>query len=116
NPPFHSSLGEAQESSRRKWRNLGKATPVVRNFGGQGSELWCPGGEAEFIRRMIRESAEFSKQCRWFSTLISKVDNLRGIYEELKAVGVAATREQILSQGQKISRVVAWTFNPSSNR
>jgi 23S rRNA (adenine1618-N6)-methyltransferase len=114
NPPFHASLEDAQEGSRRKWNNLGKASPQgkppVKNFGGQASELWCPGGEAEFIRRMIVESAEFSTQCRWFSTLVSQVDNLKSIYGELQKAGVADYREQMMSQGQKISRIVAWTF------
>jgi 23S rRNA (adenine1618-N6)-methyltransferase len=113
NPPFHASLEEAQEGSRRKWKNLGKTSaqgkPPVKNFGGQASELWCPGGEGEFIRRMITESAEFSTQCRWFSTLISKVDSLGSIYRELEKAG-ADYREQMMSQGQKISRIVAWTF------
>ncbi|MDR3607611.1 MAG: 23S rRNA (adenine(1618)-N(6))-methyltransferase RlmF [Oligoflexia bacterium] len=119
NPPFHSSLEEAQEGSRRKWKNLGKKPaqgigkikPPLKNFGGQASELWCPGGELEFVRRMITESAEFSTQCVWFSTLVSKVDNLQSIYRELRKAGVTDYREQMMSQGQKISRIVAWTFS-----
>lgn len=118
NPPFHSSLEEAQEGSRRKWTNLGKTSakgigqilPPLKNFGGQASELWCPGGEVEFIRRMIVESAKISNQCRWFSTLVSKVDNLESIYRELRKAGAEDYREQMMSQGQKTSRIVAWTF------
>jgi 23S rRNA (adenine1618-N6)-methyltransferase len=111
NPPFHSSAEEARDSTRLKWKKLGKDPVSGRNFGGQGSELWCPGGEAEFVRRMIQESTKFSGQCRWFSTLVSKVANLDGIYRELKNAGVADYREQVMSQGQKISRLVAWTFH-----
>jgi 23S rRNA (adenine1618-N6)-methyltransferase len=108
NPPFYSSSQEALENSRRKSRNLG--TAPVRNFGGQGTELWTPGGETGFIRQMIQESAKISKQCRWFSTLVSRVDNLEGIYKELKRAKVMDYREQRMSQGQKVSRIVAWTF------
>lgn len=108
NPPFYSSAKEAKETSRRKTRNLG--TSPERNFGGQAAELWSPGGEVEFIRRMIQESARISAQCRWFSTLVSKVDNLQAIYKELRGVKVADYREQMMSQGQKVSRIVAWTF------
>jgi 23S rRNA (adenine1618-N6)-methyltransferase len=110
NPPFHASAKEARESNLQKWRKLGKDSVSGRNFGGQGSELWYPGGEAEFIRKMIRESTKVSAQCRWFSTLVSKVANLGGIYRELESAGVADYREQVMSQGQKISRIVAWTF------
>jgi 23S rRNA (adenine1618-N6)-methyltransferase len=110
NPPFHSSAEEARESSRNKWEKLGKDPVSGKNFGGQASELWCPGGELEFIRRMIQESRKFSGQCLWFSTLVSKVANLNEIYKELKLAGVADSREQMMSQGQKISRIVVWTF------
>jgi 23S rRNA (adenine1618-N6)-methyltransferase len=108
NPPFYASAREAQENSQRKSRNLG--TAQVRNFGGQAAELWSPGGEVEFIRRMIQESSRISSQCLWFSTLVSKVDNLKAIYQELRRVRVTEYREQMMSQGQKVSRIVAWTF------
>jgi 23S rRNA (adenine1618-N6)-methyltransferase len=110
NPPFHASAEEARDSSRQKWAKLGKDPVSARNFGGQGSELWCPGGEREFVCRMIQESRKFSGQCLWFSTLVSKVANLGAIYSELERVGVTDSREQMMSQGQKISRIVVWTF------
>jgi 23S rRNA (adenine1618-N6)-methyltransferase len=110
NPPFHSSAEEARESTALKWKKLGKTSQAGRNFGGQNAELWCPGGEVEFIRRMIQESRNVSTQCRWFSTLVSKVSNLHDIYRELRNARVADYREQMMSQGQKTSRIVAWTF------
>ena len=93
NPPFHASLAEAQQGTERKIRNLrdnqrkrgapvGKMTAPQNsvnklNFGGQKAELWCPGGEAEFIKNMAQESQHFAKQVLWFTTLISKSDNVR---------------------------------------
>ena len=56
NPPFHASLKEAEEASRRKWTNLNRGAATKRNFGGQGGELWFPGGEVAFVLRMIEES------------------------------------------------------------
>lgn len=43
------------------------------NFGGDGSELWCPGGEVAFIRRLAEESQEgrVATRCLWFSSLVS---------------------------------------------
>lgn len=113
NPPFHGSLREAREGTERKWRNLGRAAggerPVL-NFGGQGRELWCEGGEGAFVARMIEESATIPTQCLWFTTLVSKSSNLPGIRAALKPAGVAATRIIEMAQGQKRSRLVAWTF------
>ena len=80
NPPFHASAAEAREGAVRKLSHL-KRAPVSRpklNFGGQPGELWCDGGEAGFIRRMIHQSREFGGSCFWFTTLVSKQSSLRG--------------------------------------
>ncbi|MDP3977513.1 MAG: 23S rRNA (adenine(1618)-N(6))-methyltransferase RlmF [Pseudomonas sp.] len=114
NPPFHASAEEASSGSKRKWRNLGKLDPKrklpVLNFGGQAAELWCPGGEAAFVSRLIAESAEVSQQVLWFSSLISKASNLPGVYAALKQAGALEVRTVEMAQGQKQSRFVAWTF------
>ena len=34
----------------------GASNAPVLNFGGQGSELWCEGGEVGFISKMIAQS------------------------------------------------------------
>lgn len=112
NPPFHSSLDEAMQGSKRKWKNLGKKTtqtPVL-NFGGQGAELWCEGGEARFIKRMVDESVNYSQQCKWFTTLVSKKENLNWVYLALQKVNPADVRTIEMGQGQKKSRMVAWTY------
>ncbi|NYT63497.1 23S rRNA (adenine(1618)-N(6))-methyltransferase RlmF [Alcaligenaceae bacterium] len=114
NPPFHASAYEAESSSQRKWRGLGKGQPrhkaPVLNFGGQGTELWCDGGEALFVQRMIEESVEFHNRVFWFSTLISKASNLPDVLYRLKKIGAVAVRTVEMAQGQKKSRFVAWTF------
>lgn len=116
NPPFHSSPQKAQEGSRRKWRNLGKhpagktkGAPIL-NFGGQGSELWCKGGERAFVLKMIEESARFSQQCRWFSSMVSKSENLPAFTQALKRLGAGDPRVIEMAQGQKKSRILAWRF------
>ncbi len=112
NPPFHSSAAEATEGSQKKWRNLGhkKTEKPVLNFGGQTSELWCKGGEVTFISKMIEESANIKQQCLWFTSLVSKSENLPAIYSVLKKVGAISIKTINMSQGNKISRLVAWTF------
>ncbi len=84
NPPFHASAAHAAAATVRKTKNLGTGTAnrLRRNFGGTATELWCEGGEAAFVHRMIAESARYPTHC----------------------------------QGQKQSRIVAWTFLNSSDR
>uniref|UniRef100_UPI0030DA251F 23S rRNA (adenine(1618)-N(6))-methyltransferase RlmF n=2 Tax=Pseudomonas sp. RL_15y_Pfl2_60 TaxID=3088709 RepID=UPI0030DA251F len=114
NPPFHASADEATRGSTRKWRNLGKLDPKrklpVLNFGGQAAELWCKGGEAAFVARLINESVNHGQQVLWFSTLISKAGNLGGVYSALNKIGAQEVRTVEMAQGQKQSRFVAWTF------
>lgn len=111
NPPFHSSLAEAQAGTKRKWGNLKVKTNVL-NFGGQNNELWCNGGEVVFIKRMIEESVHV--KCKWFTTIVSKASNLPIIYRALDEVKAFEVRTIHMGQGQKKGRIVAWTYSNSS--
>ena len=112
NPPFHDSKEEATKSAARKVSNLThqKTTNPILNFGGQNNELWCEGGELAFITQMIFESVKYPKQCFWFTTLVSKKDHLKSIYKTLNKVEAVTIKTIEMNQGQKISRLVAWTF------
>lgn len=110
NPPFHSSLKKAQEGSMRKWKNLGKKGVPSLNFKGQGSELWCRGGELAFILKMIKESVDFGNNCRYFSSLISKALNLPEIYNALDNVNAKNIKTIEIEQGNKKSRIVVWSI------
>ena len=112
NPPFHASEKEATKGSLRKVNNLEKtkSTSAVLNFGGHNAELWCEGGELGFITQMIYESAKYPMQCLWFTTLVSKQSHLNSIYKTLNKVNVVEIKTIDMAQGQKNSRIVAWTF------
>lgn len=112
NPPFHTSAAEAQAGTARKVSNLSRrrTTKAELNFGGQSNELWCEGGEAEFLKRMISESREFSESVLWFSSLVSKSERLPAIYYALKQAEAVRVETISMGQGNKISRVVVWTF------
>ncbi|WP_059358953.1 23S rRNA (adenine(1618)-N(6))-methyltransferase RlmF [Parachlamydia acanthamoebae] len=107
NPPFHATPSEARAGTKRKWKNLRIKTDAL-NFGGQSNELWCPGGEVAFIKRMIEESIHV--KCKWFTTLVSKASSLSNIYQALEKVKPLEVRTINMGQGQKKSRIVAWTF------
>ncbi|MEY4903179.1 MAG: hypothetical protein RLZZ292_994 [Bacteroidota bacterium] len=112
NPPFHASLAEARAGSIRKLSNLKgeKVTKAVLNFGGQKKELWCDGGEEAFVLRMIRESAQFDLNCCWFSTLISKSSTIDPAYDLLEELEAFDAKILPMGQGNKISRILTWTF------
>ena len=130
NPPFHASQDEAHRGSLRKLTNLArnrgeratthlnnndytpKSTPSspTLNFGGLDAELWCKGGERLFLKKLIKESLLFSAQCRWFTSLVSKSDNVMPSKKLIRKLGATDIREIEMVQGKKITRILAWTF------
>lgn len=116
NPPFHDSAASARAGSERKRRNLGQAEDGALNFGGQQQELWCEGGEVAFILRMIAESKGFGRQVKWFTSLVSRGDNLPPLYRALTDVGAVKVVKKEMAQGQKQSRFVAWSFMDDNKR
>ncbi|WJG09354.1 23S rRNA (adenine(1618)-N(6))-methyltransferase RlmF [Aliiglaciecola sp. LCG003] len=129
NPPFHASQQEALKGSQLKLNNLARnrgeqtpkgvkndtssqsvsATPTL-NFGGLEAELWCKGGEQMFLKKMIKESQVFSAQCRWFTSLVSKIDNVKPAMKLMRKLGASDIRQIDMKQGNKITRILAWTF------
>ncbi|RXR20358.1 23S rRNA (adenine(1618)-N(6))-methyltransferase RlmF [Flavobacterium amnicola] len=111
NPPFHNSKEEATKGTQRKLKNLGKAIEAkpTLNFGGQNNELWCEGGELAFITNMIYESVHFKTQCKWFTSLVSKKENLKPLFTVLKKVKAEVEIIE-MNQGNKTSRILAWKF------
>ena len=120
NPPFHASLEEALKGSQKKVTNLNKnrssqsrkehTEDPLLNFGGQKAELWCKGGEIRFLRKMLKESKHFSTQCKWFTTLISKGENVAPARKILSKLCVQEVREIKMQTGNKVSRVLAWRY------
>lgn len=112
NPPFYASEEEATKSTLRKLKKLNPKKSVLeleRNFKGRPNELWCNGGEALFIKRMVKQSVQFKQQVGWFTTLVSKSETLPKFYKLLKKLG-AQQHTLEMQHGHKITRVVAWHF------
>lgn len=116
NPPFHDSAAAARAGSERKRRNLGQAEDGALNFGGQQQELWCEGGEVAFILKMIAQSKAFGRQVKWFTTLVSRGDNLPPLYRALTEAGAVKVVKKEMAQGQKQSRFIAWSFMDDNKR
>ncbi len=115
NPPFHATKNEAAAATKRKLQGLNSnkyksnAKPTL-NFGGQSNELICTGGEEAFVCGMIAESQLFASNVVWFTSLISKSATLPAVYRALKQVNAVQVKTVEMSQGQKKSRFIAWTF------
>ena len=117
NPPFHRSKDEAAEHTKRKWKNLGHTKGKrFLNFGGQSSELWYPGGERVFIRKMIAESQDYKQKVLWFSSLVSKKDNVNYLAKQMEKHGVEEMIEIEMMLGNKKTRFVAWTYFAPKHR
>lgn len=111
NPPFHNSKEAASEGTMRKLKNLGKeGKSLSLNFGGKHNELWCQGGELAFIKRIMNESQMFKNQCIWFTSLVSKKDNVKPLKRHIKKLNVEDVKTIEMLHGQKQSRIIIWSF------
>ncbi len=108
NPPFYKSAEEAQGANRRKTRNLG--TNAVRNFAGNNNELWYVGGEKAFLHNYLYQSSLFKEQCTWFTSLVSKKENVESLQKSAKKLGVQEFKVIPMQQGNKVTRIVAWKY------
>ncbi|WP_290700017.1 23S rRNA (adenine(1618)-N(6))-methyltransferase RlmF [Lacinutrix sp.] len=111
NPPFYKDEAEAFEATTRKLKGLGKLTDsVTRNFAGQAHELCFKGGEKAFLHTYLYESSLFKTQCFWYTSLVSSKDNIKSMKKSLAKLGATTVKVIEMAQGNKKSRVVAWTF------
>ena len=52
----------------------------------------------------------FKTQCFWYTTLVSKKENVQSMYDSLNKLGATEIKTIPMHQGNKVTRVVAWTF------
>lgn len=113
NPPFHASKEDARKANLSRTSNMkaqaSSSTPAL-SFGGNASELWCNGGERLFLKKMVFESQTFAHQVRWFSSLVSKAENVKPLKKWLKKLGAQEVREIAMEHGNKKTRIIAWRF------
>ena len=111
NPPFFKSEQDALAATMRKLSGLGKAqAQPVRNFSGTAHELWYEGGEKAFLHTYLYESSLFKTNCFWYTSLVSNKDLVKSMQKSLKKLGATDVKVINMQLGNKISRVVAWTF------
>ena len=65
---------------------------------------------------MIAESVALGRQIGWFTSLVSRKENLPALEKQLQALDVEEVRVVNMAQGQKQSRFLAWSFMPAAQR
>ncbi len=110
NPPFFKNAEDAQQKNQRKVENLKLEEDEPLNFGGRSNELWFNGGEEAFLKKMALESVQFKTQVHWFTSLISKKENIGNIKRAIKKTLPTEVKVIEMEQGNKKSRFIAWTF------
>ena len=108
NPPFYKSAEEARGANRRKSRNL--VNNAIRNLSGNNNELWYKGGEKVFLHNYLYESSLFSNKSKWFTSLVSKKENVESLQNSAKKLGAEEFKVINMNQGNKVTRIVCWRF------
>lgn len=108
NPPFYKSAEEAQGANKRKNKNL--RNNAVRNFSGNNNELWYVGGEKAFLHNYLYQSSLFKERSAWFTSLVSKKENVESLQASAKKLGVTTFKIIPMNQGNKVTRIVCWQF------
>ena len=99
NPPYYPSLEAFQNENARKMKGLARGGAnrkksmhekrrlekqfLNKSTSAIDSELWCPGGEVRFVRNIISESYRYWDKCLWFTSLVSRKENLSKIEQSL---------------------------------
>jgi 23S rRNA (adenine1618-N6)-methyltransferase len=111
NPPFYRNEAEALESTQRKLKGLGNTSnQITRNFSGTANELWYPGGEKAFLHNYLYQSSLLKTNCFWYTSLVSKKEHVKSMQSSLQKLGATSVKVLQMSLGNKVSRIVAWTF------
>ena len=109
NPPYYCSAEEAKDSSHPFKIRISQEYEVVTE-----------GGEFLFILKLYNESQHFSKKIIWFTSQVSKFQNLKKILNilrnDLVRKHLQAIRYITLKQGKHDKWVLAWTFYKKEER
>ncbi|KAM0747807.1 hypothetical protein T439DRAFT_382898 [Meredithblackwellia eburnea MCA 4105] len=104
NPPFYSSESEMGDSATSK-----SMDPFAVCTGSE-NELITPGGEIEFVGRMVSESVGLGERIRWFSTLFGKLSSVSTTIDLLKSHGIHNYALSDLRSGQTKRWLLAWSL------
>lgn len=108
NPPFYESEAELHTLAEKKSRPPNSACT------GSPVEMIYPGGEVEFVTKLINESALPHNKAliQWFSSMFGKLGSVNMIIERLREKGCTNYAVTEFVQGQRTRRwCVAWSWS-----
>ncbi len=83
NPPFYES--EQDMKSSKEFKELNPSSILIAS----NTELITNGGEYKFIMRMLLESIENKDRVKWFTTMVGKLQTVKGIVDEFRSLKVS---------------------------
>ncbi|KAK0498830.1 hypothetical protein EDD18DRAFT_1153999 [Armillaria luteobubalina] len=104
NPPFYASLDEVTLSAE------GKAMDPNAVCTGAPVEMVTPGGEAAFVRQILRESKQLGTRCRWYTSMLGKMSSLKEVVDLLKELSIDNYAITEFVQGQTRRWAIGWSF------
>ncbi|RPD52939.1 S-adenosyl-L-methionine dependent methyltransferase [Lentinus tigrinus ALCF2SS1-7] len=104
NPPFYASREEVIQSAEAKEFEPNAVCT------GADTEMITPGGEANFVGRMVQESVQLRDRCRWFTSMLGKMSSLTHIVHILREHAVTNYAITELVQGQTRRWAIAWSY------
>ncbi|KAH7924188.1 hypothetical protein BV22DRAFT_1166095 [Leucogyrophana mollusca] len=107
NPPFYSSAEEIASSSDAK--EYGPSAVCT----GVDVEMITPGGESEFVTRMVTESLRHKSRCRWFTSMLGKMSTVPVVVALLRLNKIDNYAITEFVQGQTRRWAIAWSFGTS---
>ena len=98
NPPFYPSPPQSTKSKEPNSICTGSETEMI-----------TPGGEGEFVRRMINESQQ--NHIQWYTTMFGKLESLYATVEELKTLNCTNWAVGVIHPGGVTKRwVLGWSW------
>ncbi|KAG8743993.1 hypothetical protein FRC12_014917 [Ceratobasidium sp. 428] len=104
NPPFYSDIEDVSRSADNK-----ELDPHAICTGAS-VEMITPGGEVNFVRRMLDESIMLQDVCWWYTSLLGKMSSLVAVTAAIKEHGINNYVISELVQGNTRRWIIAWSF------
>lgn len=105
NPPFYASQEEMLNSAETKSHVPFSACT------GAAVEMIAPGGEVEFVTRMINESLQLRDRIQWYTSMLGKLSSVTTLVERLNEHNNNNYAVTEFVQGNKTKRwAVAWSW------
>lgn len=105
NPPFYGSREEVDQATEDKEFDPSAACT------GADFEMITPGGEGVFVTRIVNESVDVGKRCRWFTSLLGKHTSVAAVVAAIKGLKIDNYGITEFIQGNTRRWGVVWSFS-----